>query len=892
MAKKEIRSAVIAVWALTAVGVSLASQMDVRVRPTDGGPQIFVNGKAVPPRMFWGRSGARTHVAPQDAWNTVELDCATGTDTDRATAHVRFRVADGGAIRLRNFRLLADGREIPSVFPRGFDSEESFRTAWNVWDPGKADFRRTVSNGVCEVAFRLPPVKEQKGKTQYHFYSKYFTMKAGVRYCLRFEVQGYGGSTGILPNVYVVSASGHHDSLVSGPKANTLYSTAAKAAAAGVDFVSYGIPDGIWGENGDDFSAFDAITRQLIAVNPKVRLIPRVSVNAPVWWLRQNPDHRMQMAPKQVKAAQGNRNVWSNTVRPDMAAVSSRLYRRAAVDYISRFCRHMMETFPENFAGIHPTGQNTHEWFYFDSWNKMNGYDPQTLAAFREYVHDPSATVPTEDERMAEAAAHHLLDARTQRRLIAFNRFQQLEMTDFVAELARACRRETQGKKLVVIFYGYAYEFAAHFFGPANSGHYGLENLIRRADGAIDILCSPISYSDRGWPGATPNMSCGETVMRQGILWLNEDDSRTYLDMRGEQNVQEGSLVDAAQSCQVMRRNTSCEAVHGFGSWWMDLPGWGWYDSELLWNEQKKLNPLDEDVCRRRVPFTPEVALIQDEESMIHVRPDSSRINGKLVSGSRRSANRAGVSHGQYLLFDVLERPLTAKLQIFQSCWCLSDADVEALVRQKRENPAWRVWCWAAGAQDEDGNAQPSRMNRLTGFKLEPHDLTADSRLIARATSVGLAQRLVDKRWYGATGGSSLAFKVADAKPEEIWATYPNGDAAIVVRPRPDGKGGDIFLGVPELAVELVHAFARVAGAHTYIDRSTVDKVSVQASAGAFGDPKGGFGMMQAQEDVTFALKLPNRARLTDAISGEELGIGDSVPFTLKKGDVRVFRWQ
>lgn len=49
--------------------------------------------------------------------------------------------------------------------------------------------------------------------------------------------------------------------------------------------------------------------------------------------------------------------------------------------------------------------------------------------------------------------------------------------------------------------------------------------------------------------------------------------------------------------------------------------------------------------------------------------------------------------------------------------------------------------------------------------------------------------------------------------------------------------------------------------------------------------------MMQAQEDVSFALKLPNRARLTDAIGGRELGVGDAVPLALKKGEVLVFRW-
>jgi hypothetical protein len=48
----------------------------------------------------------------------------------------------------------------------------------------------------------------------------------------------------------------------------------------------------------------------------------------------------------------------------------------------------------------------------------------------------------------------------------------------------------------------------------------------------IDILCSPISYTDREWLGTAPCMSAAESVREAGILWLNEDDSRTFLDLR------------------------------------------------------------------------------------------------------------------------------------------------------------------------------------------------------------------------------------------------------------------------------------------------------------------------------------------------------------------------
>ena len=45
------------------------------------------------------------------------------------------------------------------------------------------------------------------------------------------------------------------------------------------------------------------------------------------------------------------------------------------------------EAFPDHFAGIHPCGQNTGEWFYEGSWERpLSGYDPATREAFRAWL--------------------------------------------------------------------------------------------------------------------------------------------------------------------------------------------------------------------------------------------------------------------------------------------------------------------------------------------------------------------------------------------------------------------------------------------------------------------------------------------------------------------------
>lgn len=836
--------------ALLAGAAAGEAQREVRVRETAGGPMIHVDGKAVPPRMFWGRSGSRRYKIGTD-WTPFTLTFTAPADTARGTVHLRFHKPQSARAQLRNFSLLEDGKPFQTGMEHAFDGDAEFAQTWKIWPP-KSDYVHTVSGGVCTV--ELHPWRLPGPDPDYHFYTKFLRFRKGAVYTLRFEARG-DGCTWILPGVYDVGPSGVHAQipLTTGAEmSDTFLSTVRKAADAGVDFVSYGIPE-VWREDGDDFTAFDALTDSIIRTNPNAFLIPRVSVNAPKWWLDKNPEHRMQYAQEHVNVK--GRGVWGRGLRPDMATVSSRPYRAAAVAYITRFARHMMERYPRNFAGIHPTGQNTSEWFYFDSWNKMNGYDPQTLAAFRAWTGDPAAEVPPVSARLAGENERHLLDPVTQRRCIEFNRFQQQEMTDFVAELARACRAATEGQKLVVFFYGYAWEFASHRYGPANSGHYGMENLLKKADGSIDILCSPISYFDRAFCGSAPNMSAGETVMRNGILWLNEDDTRTHLDHRSEAYVQEGTLVTLPQSRSVMLRNTAQEAIRGFGSWWMDLPGMGWYDSAELWDVQRGLMPLEHKMLARTAPFTPEIALIQDEESMIQVAGKAHVVNGKLVSQVRGTVNRCGAPHGQYLLFDVCRKPLAAKLQVFQSCWSLSDAKIDALVRQRETHPATRVWCWAPGWRDNEGVPDLARMTRLTGFRFKPLAKPVDQAL----------------------------FTVTDAKPEEVLERFPDGSPSVVVRRR--GAGADVFVSKPDLTAPLLHRLAALAGVHLYLPADEVGKATLWATR--IRDDAYVLEV-QAMEDTTLHLRIPSVQPIRDAISGQPLGQGPVLPLKLAKGETRV----
>ena len=830
-----------------------ARQVDVRVRTRAGGPMVEVDGRAVPPRMFWGKNGCRPCRLDGAGWSSFTFTFTPQTDIARGTFHLRFPRADSGEVSLRNFRLSENGNPAEDGFAGAFADEASLGRAWRVWPEGHVR-AHVVSGGVCTVALR--PARQPGRVPDYHFHSVPRRFAKGVRHALSFDARGSGDCRWMRVACHAVGPGGRH--VLVPFEGDSLSATAAKARAAGVNFVSYGLPGG-WTEGGPDFSAADEVADALVAVNPDVLLVPRVNVNAPAWWCRKNPDHRMAFAKEQdARVGRGD------GLRPDMAAVSSRLYREDAKAYLAAFCRHMMARYPRNFAGVHPAGQNTSEWFYYRSGVRMNGWDPQTREAFRAYLGDPRAEVPSCPARCAGSDAL-LLDPEGQADCIAFNRFQQDEMADFLSELAHVCRRETLGKKLVVLFYGYTWEFAGHGQGPANTGHYGVERLLSKAAGAIDVLCGPISYFDRFAFGSAPSMSASETVMRQGVLWLNEDDTRTHLVLSSRARTQEGDRVDARGARNLLLRNTAQEAVRGFGSWWMDLEGEGWHDAKELWDVQRALMPVERLMLTRKRPFEPDVALVLDEASMVQVATRAVSVMEPMAVLARGAANRIGAPHGQYLLFDAVREPLKARLQVFQGAWALSDEKVDSLVRQRKERPALRVWCYAPACRDETGGGDDlARMRRLCGFSF--------------------------LRRPGVAKGDGV-FAVETGPGDEVLERYPDGAASLVVR-RNGWGGADAFWGDPKtVTAKNMRALADRAGVRCRIPAEDVGRVTLWETGGLGETGSRHVLSLQAARAGPVRV-LTGGGVVQDALTGAVVGRGESVTLDMEPGGVRVLTWR
>jgi len=859
--------------------VAFAQPVEVRVRDTPGGPQIHVDGEPVPPRVFYGSGTGSASVGVGTVWtNHVFEFSADYLVNGQATFHFRFAPNTPGQYWIKDLQL-TDTASGTNRFPLtgSFSSPNAFKKGWNVFPEGAAN--TTGQAEVQDGALHVTLAKPAAGKwPDFHLYSRPQRLQVGHSYRCSFRARG-NANLKILPSVYTV-ANGVF-TRIGGPTDTTFLEQVALARDAGVRFITFPAST-CWlpPEQPQDWVPLDAMCRRIVAVHPDALLIPRIDAGTPSWWLKRHPEARM---------------VYDGTVTGAMVSVSDRLYRSDVSAHLEKLVRHLCETFPKHFAGVHPCGQNTGEWFYEDSWNRpLSGYDIATRAAFRGWLKqhgDPgaeTAEVPSVDARRAHPDGFLRTPSRD-RRLIDFQLFLQEEMADHILALARACRRGSDGKKLTVFFYGYGFEFSPMSNGASMSGHYGVGKLLRDGKADIDILCGPHSYWDRSWIGTSPVMSAAESIKRAGILWLNEDDTRTHLfHTNPRAHFDHGATDTLRQSQQVLLRNTAHSALRGNGCWWMDLFGDGWYNDRDLWQPMVQLQAVDAAMAHRSRPFAPDIAAIIDEASMCHLTAGSALAASPLIYVGRTAFGRCGAPYGQYLLSDVLEGRVAPRVQFFLAAWMLTPEQRKSLAAQ-RETGFWRkvgeslgvrsplrptrVWCWAPGYLYPD-RADITGIREITGFAAKRIALRTAEVMPTRA-----GRRLGLKAAWGPKSEIHPLFTV-EAAPEDVLAVWA-GDGSPAVAVRISEAGTDVFVGVPQLTAELIHAIAELSGVHCFSEPgpalwATDHYLSLQAGTNG---------------PSPVAIDTGRYGNIYDAIDGEKVGCGPRLDLQLEPGAVRVLRY-
>ncbi len=863
---------------LTTLGLSLAinsmawtAPLTVRVKVDKGAPRILVNSKPVRARVFYGQPSSGKVTLSSNGGMVSYVFSPAQSALNAATMHLRFGQS-AGEIILDDMRIedLNTGKDVLPV-QRFEGGEADFTSQWSMWPQGAQNTTGAVKvlpsagrngSGGLQVKIIAPPDGTWPDFHVYH--NPNLSLVQGHRYRVSFWAKA-------TPERQLTTAfyrPGDFYAYLGGPP-GYFQSQVKLAATSGVDFVSTSIPL-IWPGPGEkeDWRTVDSVIEAAIEANPHALVIPRIPIYPPAWWKKAHPNELMR---------------WEGGEHQTLASAASVLFQKEASVRLGRLINHLEAKYPNRIAGYHPNGQNTGEWFYFDSWSRpLNGYAPCDTIAFRYWlkkryvtvnalraawhngsVNFSSAAVPSASRRHASPGGI-FRDAATERDIIDFVEFQQHSMADSVCGFAKVVRQASRGRKLVLMFYGYIHEFGAISTGAGSSGHYALRRVLDCPD--IDIVCSPISYFDRGRGQSAPCMTAGESVALANKMWLVEDDTRTNITKDEQFPGAEHVLTSVEQTVNLLRRNVAQQSLRNFATWWMDLGSSGWFDHPGYWAEMKRLAKLDEPMLKTPTAFHPDVALVVDENTIPWLADGSNAVTLPLLYESRGALGRMGAPYGQYLLDDVIKGRVHAKLYVFANAWRLDAAKRAALLKATKGSVV--IWCYAPGYLDGSTRSL-NAMRELTGMSLQQlSGVTAMANPTASGKFLGQP--------FGVTQSVRPLFRVADAKTAEVLATYSDGSAAVVQRPH--NGGTSLFVGVPRLTPELLRTAAKQAGVHLFTQTDCV----VYAN--------GPFLAIHSTKAGTVQIDTGSSSVVTDVLTGKRMGKGPKLSLPMGFSETRIMQ--
>ena len=160
-------------------------------------------------------------------------------------------------------------------------------------------------------------------------------------------------------------------------------------------------------------------------------------------------------------------------------------------------------------------------------------------------------------------------------------------------------------------------------------------------------------------------------------------------------------------------------------------------------------------------------------------------------------------------------------------------------------------------------------MRDLTGFQFRKLQ-----KVNAWATPTAAGEKLGLHGQFGVKKSIEPLFAVADATPEEMLATYPDGSAAVAIRKSKNGSS--LFVGPPGLSPSLLRLAARQADVHLF----TQTDCNVYAN--------GPFIVLHGSQDGAMEIDTGSTGAVSDLLTGQTLGTGPKISLPLEKGQTKV----
>ena len=637
-----------------------------------------------------------------------------------------------------------------------------------------------------------------------------------------------------------------------------IYDEIKLAAGAGVNLVQMPL-------NLPWFGTSDAMMELALEANSNALFLPRISLFQPAWYRAANAGEEfVDQNGAEVSAVSG-------------ASLASDTFIQSCKDQLKTMIRYLHNTpYASRIIGYHLDYLNTGEWFYPDIANRFWDYSEVNRQTFVAWLQTRYATVNDLNAVWHKSYASFadvqipstndwtsfddgvFRDPLKQRAVPDYAEYHNDLVADRIAELAAFIKSQTGGKSLVVSFYGYLNELinngAAR--GIAHSGHLGIKRLLASPD--IDMLCSPVSYYQRG-VGFPANMhSPVDAVELAGKLYLQEDDSNTYVVTPSDGNPWYSTEWD---TMQCFRRNYGIVIGHNQATWWMDLHADGRFNAPDIWTNNALLVHTYDDVIAHQSPAAPQIAVLFDEETFFWLKADARAVTTPTAFTIRSVFQECGAAVGYYLVEDLPFLPDSVKLVVFANTFRLDDAE-QTMISQAKTNGRTFLWLYAPGYVNET-NLAVDGMQQATGFTFIRNPASASIQLKVTSTNSPITRDLPNHQ-FGSANVVTPSFYVDDGvgSPEVLGRYINNNQPGFVVKDY--GSWKSVFSGGLNLTVPMLRSIARYAGVNLLAEGDTLDATNAVNFIG----------------DYMYVYAMNNPGRRCFQLPGEKVPNGNFEKFT------------
>ena len=496
----------------------------------------------------------------------------------------------------------------------------------------------------------------------------------------------------------------------------------------------------IWlDEDTIDFDTFDRYIYEPLSANPNALIIVDVAMQAPSWWLDQNPSEEIVLYDSRT----------GQMVNPATRAVSfsSEKYRQEAGEVLRQLIEHIKTApYASHIVGIKIQDGETQEymtqgvedWVIGDfSESAVNGFRKYlkelygTEAALQAAYHDETVTfdtvtVPTWDERgqvwlyQNGVGQTCVLDPATNRITIDYHYYMGKITSDTFLHYAQIVKEASDGKLLSGAYHGYLWNFATSGVG---STHPAVENILQSEN--VDFICSPFIYGERdiGENAAYDAMLDG--VQNAGKLYILEIDTRTVFETatgNADWDADVGYCYTMEETIASLKRDIGGLVTKGAGFWIFNMYGSWWYDQQI-YDYLREVKTEMSFSSHTPSASTSDIAIFVDEMTYPYISPTD--VYGAyqtlyfLFNQQRRNLATIGAGYDTYHISDLVNDNLSKeyKIHVMLSPFELTQDERAAIESKLMKDGKVILWVYLPGLSDGTKNDVAS-IEALTGFRV------------------------------------------------------------------------------------------------------------------------------------------------------------------------------